>query len=46
MCTTSRMEENKKGEEMDDDTLNSIYMSVAKKLDKEIYNKYFNQTKS
>ncbi|MDA2452012.1 hypothetical protein PDN63_26910 [Bacillus cereus] len=36
-------EENKIGEEIDDDTMNSIYRSVAKKLDEELYNKYLNQ---
>ncbi|KXY34470.1 hypothetical protein AT269_18325 [Bacillus cereus] len=33
-------EENKIGEEIDDDTMNSIYRSVAKKLNEDLYNKY------
>lgn len=39
-------EENKKGEEIDDDAMNRIYISVAKKLDENRYNKYFNQSES
>ncbi|MCU5376142.1 hypothetical protein OCA08_03200 [Bacillus cereus] len=36
-------EENKIGEEIDDDAMNDIYKNVAKKLDKDLYNKYLNQ---
>ncbi|ALC55205.1 hypothetical protein ACN91_15100 [Bacillus cereus] len=36
-------EENKIGEEIDDNAMNNIYISVAKKLDKDLYNKYLNQ---
>lgn len=36
-------EENKTGEEIDDVTMNNIYIGVAEKLDKDVYNKYFNQ---
>lgn len=38
-------EENKTGEEIDDDAMNRIYISVAKKLDKGRYNKYLSQSK-
>ncbi|PWN12158.1 hypothetical protein CU072_27770 [Bacillus thuringiensis] len=39
-------EENKTGEEIDDVTLNDIYIGIAKKLDENVYNKYFNQSES
>ncbi|MED1093943.1 hypothetical protein [Bacillus paramycoides] len=34
-------EENKKGEEIDDAATNDIYITIAKKLDEDVYNKYF-----
>lgn len=36
-------EENKIGEEIDDNAMYDIYISVAEKLDKELYNKYLTQ---
>lgn len=38
-------EENKTGEEIDDVTMNDTYKGVAEKIDKDVYNKYFNQLK-
>ncbi|MGX5485235.1 hypothetical protein ACWKS0_19050 [Bacillus cereus] len=34
-------EENKKGEEIDDTAMNDIYITIAKNLDEDVYNKYF-----
>ncbi|WP_227494786.1 hypothetical protein [Bacillus mycoides] len=39
-------EENKKGEEIDDDAMNNIYIIIAEKLDEDVYNKYFSQSES
>ncbi len=39
-------EENKIGEEIDDAAMNNIYISVAKDLNKDLYNKYLNQLES
>ncbi|PFC69933.1 hypothetical protein CN290_28570 [Bacillus cereus] len=39
-------EENKKGEEIDGKTMNSIYKETAEKLNKRKYEKYFDQLKS
>ncbi|MGY4556824.1 hypothetical protein [Bacillus thuringiensis] len=36
-------EENKTGEEIDDVTMNDTCKGVAEKIDKDVYNKYFNQ---